>query len=63
MELPVGTCASCGRGRIFTAATFEAEKTRVRWTMWTCGHTSRTALADDGTALVSPSERAVVGSV
>jgi hypothetical protein len=47
MESAAMTCGVCGRGKLFSSATFGTGTTRVRWSMWFCGHTYRAAVGDD----------------
>lgn len=37
-------CPMCGQGSAFTDATFDDGDRMIRWTMWSCGHSSRALL-------------------
>jgi hypothetical protein len=41
MDTIEAACGVCGQGKPFSGAVFHAGDRKVRWTMWSCGHTER----------------------
>ena len=41
MDTIEAACGVCGLGKPFSGAVFHVGDRKVRWTMWSCGHTER----------------------